>query len=209
MARWGLATDRQLQVIVDYESDCPAHLLSGAVSEMLNRGLFDRIIAGCIHKTIEDVDRFQQVYHLDMDDLMQIGRIEVLNSLDGYKSDRGKRFSSFCYLNIQREILNIITILKAKKRDTSKTISLNKATDEGKEILNFVADPKHNVEKYVINKVTLEQMLKRVTKHEKKIMFYRLQGYTFDEISSLLGRGTYKSVFGSYKYAISKMIKGA
>lgn len=203
-----MASNHQLEVIVKYEN-CSTHLLGGAVIEMLNRGLFDRIIGGCIRKIVRGLDKLDQTYGLAYEDLMQIGRIEVIKAIEEYNPRKGKNFVSFAWLKVKSQIIKELTYLEAEKRDTKNTISYNAKTDEGTEILSLFEDKKNNVEKYVVNKVTIEQLLERVNEYQKTVILYRLKGYTFPEIADLLGKKSYKQTHQAYTLGIKKMIKGA
>lgn len=206
--RWEKASDNQLNIIIKYEYDCPLPLLEGAVIEMLNRGLFDRIIAECIHFITKDIKKVEQVHCVGFDDFLQIGRIEVLKALKLFNPKRGKNFMSFVYLKVKSEIIKRIEALEAQKRDSRKVSSYNQQTEDGTEFVEFFSS-RINVEKYVINKVLLEQLLNKVNPHQRSVLTLKLKGYTFVEISEILGRGNYKSMHQAYKLALGKMRKGA
>lgn len=206
--KWHLADNNQLDTIIKHEYDCSPSLLEGAVIEMLNRGLFDRIIADCIHSIFKDVKKTEQIHGVGLEDFLQIGRIEVLNALRKFSPKRNKNFMSFVYLKVKGELINQIVALESQKRDNRKVSSYNKQID-GTEIMEFFSDRKSNVERYVVNKVLIEQLLERVNEHQKKVIAYWLQGYTFKEISELMGRGTLSTMHQAYTFAIKKMRKGA
>lgn len=203
------ADNNQLDIIIKHEYDCSPSLLEGAVIEMLNRGLFDRIIAECIYYVMKDVKKVEQTHSIGLDDFLQIGRIEVLNALKLFNPSRKKNFMSFVYLKVKSELIKQIEFLEAQKRDNRKVSSYNQETSDGTEFIEFFTDKKLNVEKYVISKVTIEQLLQRVNKHQKQVLLYRMQGYTFKEIAHMLGRGNDRTMHQAYKLAVEKMRKGA
>lgn len=205
---WTIATDQQLIIITTYEYDCSPSLLRGAVIEMLNRGLFDRIIAKCVH-TFVNLEMMERLHKISVEDFMQIGRIEVLKGLEEFDPSRGKNFMSFVFMKVKSQLIKEVTALSTIKRDCSNVMSYHQEMDQGNTFEQFLPDHKTNVEKYVVNKVTVEQLIKRLNKHQKKVILYRLQGYTFKEISEIFGRGTDRNMHQSYMRAIEKMRKGA
>lgn len=202
------ASDQQLDVIIKNEYDCSPSLLRGAVLEMLDRGLFDRMIADITHKITCNVKKAEQIHGIGMEDFLQIGRMEVLFSLEKFDSTKKTNFLSFLYLKVRNIIAKTMQHVEYQKRDNRKVSSLNIELDDGTEIIEFINDNKTNVEKYVLNKVMLEQLIKKVNKHQKIVLSYRLQGYQFAEISKILGRGNDRSMYQAYMNAIKKMKKG-
>ncbi|MFE8704118.1 hypothetical protein ACFYKX_26475 [Cytobacillus sp. FJAT-54145] len=206
--KWELATDEQLVTIAKYDNDLPHSLLGEVVEEMLNRGLFDRIIRDCINVVIKNTQRMERIYQVSVEDFLQIGRIEVLSALKSFKRDKGMNFISFVFLKVRSQLGKEIVFLESKKRDHRVCMSYNNETDEGTEMIEFLPS-KVNVENYVVNKVTFEQLLKRANKHQQRVVLLRMQGYKFAEIAHLLKRGTGKSMQQAYRIAQDKMRKGA
>lgn len=206
--RYELATDNQLLTIIKHDKDCPHSLLSGAVLEVLNRGLFDQVIGDCLRRVIKNIKKFEQVHQVSSQDFMQMGRIFVLEALKRFKANKNKSFMSFVFLRVKHEFIKQVIHIEAQKRDNRKVCSYQVQTEQGDEIGDFFPS-KVNVETYVVNKVTLEQLLKRVNDHQRKVILYRLQGYTFTEISKLLNRGSLNTMEQAYRYGIEKMRKGA
>jgi DNA-directed RNA polymerase specialized sigma24 family protein len=99
--------------------------------------------------------------------------------------------------------------LQSKKRDTTHVTSIQNSTEQGDEFEIFLEDKQTNVENYVVNKVFIERLLKRVNKHQRAVLYYHLQGYTFNEISQILGRGNLQTMHQAYTLAIKKMRQGA
>lgn len=204
---WTKASDKQLWTIAKYDPYCPPSLLRGVVIEMLNRGLWDRIINSCIHKQLKDVTQISQVFKLDAEDFYQIGRLAVYQSLDVFDPSRGKPFHQFVYLKVKNKIWTFFEWAQSQKRDARKVVSYHAKAKED-EFETFLPD-KVNVERYVINKVTLEQLMKRISPHQKNVLNLRLKGFTFAEIAEILGRGTTSTMSQAYNLAIKKMRKGA
>jgi RNA polymerase sigma factor (sigma-70 family) len=202
------ATNQQLLVIAKHDTTCPRSLLSEVVVEMLNRNLFDRIIPDVIHRVMK-IEVVERIYKISFEDFMQIGRTEIWKAVERFDGTKGKNFFSFAYTVAKHEIIRQIVKIEASKRDTRNDVSYQQETEQGDEYEIFLQDRYVDVERYVVNKVTLEQLLKRVNQHQKAVLYYRLQGYTFHEISQILGRGTFSTMHQAYKFAIEKMRKGA
>lgn len=73
-------------------------------------------------------------YYYDMDDLIQVGRIGLLNALDHYDPSQNTRFSSYAFLYIKGEILKYVR--ENKNIKISKELSsLVKPIERAREIL--------------------------------------------------------------------------
>jgi RNA polymerase sigma factor (sigma-70 family) len=202
-----LATNNQLNIIIKHEYDCSPSLLRGAVVEMLNRGLFDKIIAKVMYSTL-DTKQLDRVFSVGEEDLMQIGRWEVIKALDTFNQSKGKNFLSYVYQNIKCELMNEVTTLFAAKRDCSKTTSYNKEMTKGVTLEVFLPDKKQNVEKYVINKLTVEQLMEKLNDYQKKLIAKKLEGYTYQEMGEMFGKN-YRTIHVNVKKALDEMRKGA
>jgi RNA polymerase sigma factor (sigma-70 family) len=202
------ASNEQLWTIIKYDyKECPPSLLRGVALELLNRNLFDRLIRGVINKTVR-YKYTEKRCGIGLEDLLQIGRMKVYKAIDQFNPKRGSSFTSFIYLAVKSEFQKVLITVQTQKRDNSNEMSYQNKMEEDKEYEIFLRD-QTNVEKYVINKVTLEQLLSRVNKHRKTVIYYHLQGYSFEEISKILGRGTRATMHQAYKLAIEAMREGA
>lgn len=73
-------------------------------------------------------------YYYDMDDLIQVGRIGLLNALDHYDPSQNTKFSSYAFLYIKGEILKYVR--ENKNIKISKELSsLVKPIERAREIL--------------------------------------------------------------------------
>ncbi len=73
-------------------------------------------------------------YYYDMDDLIQVGRIGLLNALDHYDPSQNTKFSSYAFLYIKGEILKYVR--ENKNIKISKELSsLVKPIEQAREIL--------------------------------------------------------------------------
>lgn len=206
---WSLATNKQLNVIITHEYDCSPELLRGAVLEMLNRGLFDRVISRVVHLITCNVRKTAQIHGYAIEDFLQLGRMEVLAAIEKFDPTKENNFMSFLYMKVKNIVIQKMQYLEAQMRDNRLVESYNIELEDGTEVVEFINDNKTNVEKYVIDKLTVEQLLVRLNPHQRKIILYRMQGYKFEEISEMLGRGSMKSMSQAYRLGIKKMRMGA
>lgn len=203
-----LATNKQLEAITKYDSDCPPSLLGEVVEEMLNRNLFDRMINTCARMVFGSFKRMNEVHSMELEDFLQIGRTSVYEATKRYEPGKGKTFSSFVYMVIKQDISKCIQFLEREKRDTRNEFR-DIETKEGLNILNLMPS-RINIEKYVINKVTVEKMLKKLSKKQRQIVDLWLQGFIFEEIAEILGsKGNGRSANKTYNDALKKMKRGA
>ena len=73
-------------------------------------------------------------YYYDMDDLIQVGRIGLLNALDHYDPSQNTKFSSYAFLYIKGEILKYVR--ENKNIKISKELSsLVKPIERAREVL--------------------------------------------------------------------------
>ena len=207
--KWELASDEQLFVIIKHEKNCPLSLLREAVIEMLNRGMFDALIGDRVHAKYKDMKKTEQKQKWDKEDFMQFGRMVVFQALDSFQPKKGMNFFSFAYLRVGSELNKLRESQQRQKRNASKLLSMNNKMDNGGEFEQFFFDLNVNVEKYVINKVLIEQLLERVNERQRKVVLLRLAGYEHQEIAEIIGEGTASTISQSYKYAVQKMRKGA
>lgn len=203
------AENNQLEVIIKHEYDCPLSLLRGAVSEMLNRSNWDAMINELVRIVVNDMNRSKEVYKMEIADWMQIGRLTIYKALERFNSKKGANFFTFVYRMVKHQFIKELVALQAQKRDTQQTVSYQSETDRGTEFEVFMIDRRQSVERTVINKVLVEQLLNGVNRHQKTVVNYYLQGYNFREISMILGRGNDRNMHQAYKRAIDKMRKGA
>lgn len=203
-----LATNKQLEFIVKHDSDCSSSLLREVVEEMLNRNLFDSMINRCFQVVFGSIKRINELYKMDLEDFLQIGRTCIFEAINRFKSGRGKAFSSFAFMVVKHKFCKYIAFLEAEKRDQRNEFSWND-TEEGLDLMDIM--PSYiNIEKYVINKVTVEKMLNKLSERQRQIADLWLQGYIFEEIAEILGsKGNGKSANKIFHDALKKMRKEA
>lgn len=205
--RMHLATNKQLEAISKHDSDCPPSLLGEVVHEMLNRNLFDSMINRCFQMVFGSIKRIKELYKMDLEDFLQIGRTSIFEAIKRFIPGKGKAFSSFAFMVVKHKFCKYIAYLEAEKRDQRNEFSWND-TEEGLDLIDIVTN--HiNVEKYVINKVTIENLLNQIGGRQRQIVELFIKGYTGVEIAEMTGSGSTQSVNKSYHVALQKMRRGA
>lgn len=185
---WHLATDEQLLSITNSDKDCPTHLLSGVVNEMLHRGLFDNLIYW-IFKRLTKVDSLaKQSWNMDTDDILSLGYVGITNALNRWKGSKSS-FKTFAYMNIRSEFTHHLDSENAVKREINKlTFSYDTPMDNGDPFYIMIPDRQMNVEKEVIRNIEYENKMQQLSVEKRKIIELFLEGYKFSEINKILYR---------------------
>ena len=202
------ATNKQLECISRYDTDIPTALLGRVVEEMLNRDLFDPIIKHCCLMVFSSFKRMNEVYSMELDDFLQIGRTAAFSSIKMFEPGKGKSFSSFVHMVIKQKIIECIKFLERDRRDLRNEVR-DIETEEGLNLVNIM--PSHiNLEKFVINKIMIEDFLNQLTKWQRQVMELYLKDHNFEEIAEMLGRkGKGRSLNKTYNDAMKKLRRGA
>lgn len=123
------------------------------------------------------------IYKIEIDDLIQIGAMGLMNAFKYYQDDRGASFQTFAYDCVERSIFREFDNMKRIKRQANyKSISLELPVngDGGKEIYleEVISDDNINVEATVINKLMVEKYKEEInlvlTGKEKDIVYRTL-----------------------------------
>jgi RNA polymerase sigma factor (sigma-70 family) len=185
MMDYSLATDEQLKTIVQSDKDCPSSLLEGVAIEMIKRELWKGYIFYAAKQSFFDI-KATILYTLQMsiEEFIHINHIEILNIAKKFQPGKIS-FKSYV-------ILCLSTRCKQLKRDAEAV--KRKANLYTEEVSTL--DPKLqdrifrspvNVEKYVIDKITLENYLSQLNEIERKALYLEAMGYTQFEIAEQLG----------------------
>lgn len=126
------------------------------------------------------------VFNLEIDDLMQIGAIGLMYGFNTYKEGAGASKKSYFYNCIEWKIIREFTNLKRAKRfcDTP-VIHLDDYTDEeeGTTIADIIPSDL-NVEEKVLSEIKVKEYIDEIEKHlkgiEKDIIMYKL----FDDLTN-------------------------
>ncbi|MGE7880357.1 sigma-70 family RNA polymerase sigma factor [Peribacillus muralis] len=203
-----LATDTQLEEITKHDHDCPPSPLGEVVEEMLNRNLFDRMITHCCKMVFGSFNRMKELHSMELEDFLQIGRTAVFKAVKMFEPGKGKSFSSFVHMFIKQRIVECIKFLERERRDQRNEFR-DIETEEGLNILDLMPS-RTNVEKFVINKIMIEDFLNQLTERQRQVMELYLKDHNFEEIAEILGRkGKGRSLNKTYNDAMKKLRKGA
>ena len=138
----------------------------------------------------------------DYNDLLQEGMLGLTRAINDYKEQKNIKFSTFANICIDRQIATFIRdISREKHKALNTSISLDTTTNTvGRPLTELLLDDK-NIDPEVSflemeeQEELFDKISKVLTKQEKDVFDLRIQGFTYKEISSLLGI-TSKSVDG-------------
>ena len=136
---------------------------------------------------------------LDYNDLFQEGMIGLQSAIDNYKEQKNIKFSTFAFICIKRKILTAVKLASSKKHSIlNESYSLDyKTDDDNYDFSNTVYITENNAEDLLVGKENKEYFNKRIngefTNLEKQVYELRLNDFTNEEISNMLGK-SYKSI---------------
>lgn len=136
---------------------------------------------------------------LDYNDLFQEGMIGLQSAIDNYKEQKNIKFSTFAFICIKRKILTAVKLASSKKHSIlNESYSLDYQTDDDNyDFSNTVYITDNNAEDLLVGKENKEYFNKRIneefTNLEKQVYELRLNDFTNEEISNMLGK-SYKSI---------------
>lgn len=121
------------------------------------------------------------IYKIEIDDLIQIGAIGLMYAFEHYQDDRGASFQTYAYNCIERKILREFDNMKRIKRQADyKATSFDAPTnsDEDLYLEEIISDDRVNVEATVINKLMVEKYKEEInlvlTGRERDIVYRTL-----------------------------------
>lgn len=186
--RYHMATNEQLHFILGYEKDCPTHLLSGVVEELAKRNELKGYVKYAAKKSIKNIDNvLKEILKMDWQDIIQIGMIEIFHQSEKFKP--GMRTpKTFFIMCLMAKFNKLLRDCKAEKRIANTFTKDHEALDE--KIQEAIFKSPVNVERYVINKIMLEDLMGDLTSKERTALVMLNEGHTQAYISKCLG---YKS----------------
>jgi RNA polymerase sigma factor (sigma-70 family) len=191
--RYHLASNDQLTHIFNYEKDCPADILSGVVREMINRNLLRGYVKYIIDRTFYDSTN-------DFDDYMQMGLMIMHDFAKKFKPGQ-TRPKNFLMLCLKREFLKLHQERMTVKRGGRTEVIT------GEDLESSLLVSPVNVERYVLNKIEIEECLSCLKEYQQTILVMRSQGYTYNEIAEVVGHSSGKvteNLFRDIKKKIRK-----
>ena len=121
------------------------------------------------------------IYKIEIEDLIQIGAMGLMNAFKYYQDDRGASFQTFAYDCVERKIFREFDNMKRIKRQANyKSISFDVPTnaDEDLYLGDIISDDNVNVEAAVVNKLMVEKYKEEInlvlTGREKEIVYKTL-----------------------------------
>jgi RNA polymerase sigma factor (sigma-70 family) len=183
--RYELASNDQLETIINSDNDCPTHLLSGVVLEMIKRRLLDGIILYSAKKTYKNVIYvLERILQMDDEEFIHVGHIYILKRLEGFKPGT-RTLKTYLIMCLQSKFAKMIRDAQVLKR---KSNLHTQRVDVLPEFVQTRIFRDHaNVEKEVINKIMMEEALAQMKPNERKAICLELMGYQKSEIKIMLG----------------------
>ena len=121
----------------------------------------------------------------DTDDLIQEGMIGLFKAVQGYKANQDASFYHFAKMCIERQMYTAVEASRRKKH-----APLNSYSDVLADVLMGGAD--ENPEHLLIDKESVRQRLDEVLKHlskmEKQVLGYMLEGFNYQQIAEKMGK---------------------
>lgn len=179
------ATDQQLETIFNHECDLPTDLLVGLVEEMMKRELFDGMIMH-MAKRIRNVPR---------NEIIQAAYIGIYQLAKIFKPGK-LSFKQMVYISIERRIKNL---LQAKYTHSAQL--MDNALQNDVPIL----PAENNVEKFVIQKMVMQEQIKKLNKKERFIIQQFLKGYSIKSIAERFFKQDPVTIHYHFKKALKKM----
>ena len=148
----------------------------------------------------------------DEEDLIQEGMIGLFKAITSYQEGKSTSISTFGYLCVHRQIYTTITAFNRKKRIPLNTsISLFEYKDQGNEFAldEILENPDETPEESLLRKEEIKDYYQKInqklSKFEKQVMYYYLNGDNYTVIAKKLGK-TDKSIDNAIQ-RIRKKIK--
>ena len=133
------------------------------------------------------------VFGLEIDDLMQIGAMGLMYGFDSYKEDGRASKKTYFYNCIEWRILNEFNNLKRAKRFCLDKVSLDTPLNDEEDISlsDTIADDKVNVEKLALDTAIIKEYIDEINKtlkgKEREVILYILfNDLTYNEIALAL-----------------------
>jgi RNA polymerase sigma factor (sigma-70 family) len=182
---YSLASDKQLRMIAQYDPDCSPSLLEGLTIEMIRRRLWDGIIMYAAKQTYYNVrETLTTKLQMNEEEFIHIAHIHIMKMVERFQPGR-RNFKSYI-------IMCLISYFKHLRRDAEalkRKANLYTENVDGLDpkLQESIFQSPMNVEKYVIDKITLEEYLKPLREVERQALYLEAMGYTQFEIAEKLG----------------------
>lgn len=202
---WSIATNEQIKVVINHDGQCPAALLYQALEEAVRRDLYKNFMFDLIQRRFRSMEFAEYILKTPFDELKQILYIVGFKALESYSPGKNS-FFSFWMRFMNTKLSEISRAHGAQKRQ-GETTSIDLVTQDDEDYqIQLVSDI--NVERLIINRMFISELLSRLTPLEKEVVLLREQGYTFIEIGEKFGF-TPGYMNKAHKAAFKKMKEGA
>lgn len=128
---------------------------------------------------------------LDMNDLIQEGRLGLNVAINGYKANKDVIFFTYAKTCIERSIMNNIKCAKRQKNKIlNESMSLEFPDDEQYKIARLFADNRQNPEKQILEYEGEHELINRIrntlTDFEQEVFELKLASFNYKEIAEIL-----------------------
>lgn len=182
---YSLATDKQLKIIVQSDKDCPPSLIEGVAIEMIKRNLWNGYIFYAAQQSFHNVKpTILYTLQMSIEEFVQVSHIEIVKMVEKFQPGKisFKSYVILCLTSYSRQLLRNAKAVKRKANLFTEEVS---ALDP--KLQDRILRSPMNVEKYVVDKITLEDYLNRLNEKERKALYLEAAGYTQFEIAEQLG----------------------
>lgn len=201
---WTKATNEQLSNIIAHDIDCPAHLLIGVVTELLNRNKLEGLVNKVIMKRFTKINIAVNVLGMPEEDIKQFCRMTLFASVEKFKPGKSS-FLFFSYMRAVGELRDLENKVKAEKRKVYENIqSIDNQRNEEGETFAELLPTSINVEREVIRKVSLEEKMQLLNWLERKTLLLYMKGYSSTEIGRMINKSR-KATARQINNGLSKM----
>lgn len=179
------ATNKQLMTIAKYDNSIPTELLGGLAEETIKRRLWDGIITFAGEKAYKDLEHVRNnILRMDKDEFIHCAHIEIMRITKEFKPGM-RSFMSFVVMCLISRFKKMLRAEDAEMRRAN--IGASDVNTLPTDIQERIFCSPLNVEKYVINKITIEEVWDVLREVEKQAILLNLYGYPQNEISLMLG----------------------
>lgn len=129
---------------------------------------------------------------LDVNDLVQEGRIGLNHAVSYYNDQKNITFYTYAKTCIERKIISaVIATKRQKNKILNESVSYD-IDDEDKNFERVLKDETSNPEKIIMDLVVREKLIERIklclTEFEEKVFDLLLSGFTYREIAGILDK---------------------
>lgn len=180
-----------------------------------NEGLiFDTLTR--MYGSLEIAKHVAQQNNLDLNDLIQVGRIAIWKAIEKFDDSKGYAFSTYASNYIRGYILNemgktsikISTTLyspKERREIASNVSSIHKQVGKTPEdTLENVLVDESRFEEQILNSMEAKYLISILNDRNKKVVMLRMEGLTYKQIAEKVN-GTEKSCENSFRMSIKKL----